>query len=91
MKTDLANRTGQHNYTIDLNSEVLSSSADPTPTPQASTAHAMANNPLYVVNYSKPDKVVNITRDKFNLEKNASVASENVYQEPADAWGNVRD
>ena len=47
----------------------------------------LANNPLYIVNYNKPDKTVNITRDKLeaaidNLNKTDNNWEDNIYQEP---------
>ena len=102
MRTDLANRTGQENYTVDINSDPLSSPVEDF------TNQTIANNPLYVVNYSpnKTDKNVNITRQKINasnrdiqnvrdnLSKSKNTETENVYQEPRDSlqeesWYNV--
>ena len=50
-------------------------------------APGLANNPLYIVNYNKPDKTVNITRDRLeaaidNLNKTDNNWEDNIYQEP---------
>ena len=88
MKTDLDNRTGHHNYTVDINSETL------TPPVSEFNNEALVNNPLYVVNYNQTDKNVNITRQKINdstrdilgsLSKARKAETENIYQEPRDA------
>ena len=77
METDLANRTGQHNYTVDLGSEVFPPPVSPTPDT------SMANNPLYVVNFnnSKPEKNINITRERLSPRNEDG---NNIYQEPID-------
>ena len=77
METDLANRTGQHNYTVDLGSEVF----PPPVSPTADTS--MANNPLYVVNFNntKPEKNINITRERLSPRNEDG---NNIYQEPID-------
>ena len=88
MKTDLDNRTGHHNYTVDINSETL------TPPVSEFNNEALVNNPLYVVNYNQTDKNVNITRQKINdstrdilgsLSKAKNAETENIYQEPRDS------
>ena len=80
MKTDLANRTGQHNYTVDLGPEEF-----PPPVSPASVSGA-AHNPMYVVNFNnrKPEKNVNITRERLNPRCRDS---DNIYQEPGDLLG----
>ena len=77
MQTDLTNRTGQHNYTVDLGSEVFPPAVSPT------QDTGMANNPLYVVNFNntKPEKNINITRERLSPR---SEGGDNIYQEPID-------
>ena len=88
MKADLTNRTGHHNYTIDINSDTLTA-----PVSEFNN-EALVNNPLYVVNYNQTDKNVNIARQKINdsnrdilgsLRKAKNGESENIYQEPQDS------
>ena len=81
METDLANRAGQHNYTVDLDSEVLSQPISSTP-----DTTGTATNPLYVVNFnnSKPEKNINITRERLSPRNRGS---DNIYQEPIDLLG----
>ena len=80
METDLANRTGQHNYTVDLDSEVF------PPPISAIPDTGTATNPLYVVNFnnSKPEKNINITRERLSPRNESG---ENIYQEPIDLLG----
>ena len=83
MQTDLANRTGQHNYTVDISGDVFPAPVSGPATPAPASEH----NPLYVVNYSKPDKNVNITREKLNnLGPGGDGRHEepDLYQEPRD-------
>ena len=84
MKTDLANRTGQHNYCTD-SSEVNNQPASPDFSPEN-----IANNPMYVVNFSPGnlDKNINISRQNISLSKIPNRESENIYQEPTDSLKN---
>ena len=61
MKMDLSNRTGQHNYTVDMNNDSITASVSDF------NNETIANNPMYVVNYNpgKLDKTINITRQKL--------------------------
>ena len=85
MKTEMANRTGQHNYSSDSsevnNQPSLATSSSPEFNPET-----IANNPMYVVNFSpsNPDKCINITRQNIGLSKIPIRETENVYQEPSD-------
>ena len=60
MRTDLANRTGHHNYTVDVDSPV---SPPPVSAPDPLT---LGDDQLFVVNYSKQDKTVNISQDRLS-------------------------
>ena len=81
MKTDLANRTGQHNYCSDSTSDL------PSPASLDFSPESIANNPMYVVNFSPGnlEKNINITRQNISLSKIANRETENVYQEPSDS------
>lgn len=83
MKTDLANRTGQHNYCTDSTGPVNNQADPPDFSPEN-----LANNPMYVVNFSPGnlDKNINITRQ--NISKIPIRETENIYQEPSDSLKN---
>ena len=74
MKTDLDNRTSEHNYTSN-SSEVNNNPSLATPNAPELTPDTIANNPMYVVNL---EKCINITRQNKR-------ETGNVYQEPADS------
>ena len=80
METDLANRTGHHNYSVDMNNDTMTRPMTP-----ATELNSLANNPLYVVNYNntRPDKTVNITRERLS-RGNVHNCGDSVYQEPRD-------
>ena len=86
METDLANRTGLHNYSSD-SSEVNNQPSLATPGSTEFNPETVANNPMYVVNFTpgNPDKSINITRQNINLNKIPNRETENVYQEPSDS------
>ena len=82
MQTDLLNRTGHHNYSVDLTCDTMTRPV--TPASELSTlGNTLTSNPLYVVNYSntRPDKNVNISRERMNA----------LYQEPQDMVSNRGD
>ena len=85
MKTDLDNRTGQHNYCTDSSDPVNNQTDPPDFSPEN-----MANNPMYVVNFSPGnlDKTINITRQNISLSKIPIRETENIYQEPSDSLKN---
>eukprot|EP00092_Neocalanus_flemingeri_P071850 GFUD01088332.1.p1 GENE.GFUD01088332.1~~GFUD01088332.1.p1 ORF type:complete len:322 (-),score=71.86 GFUD01088332.1:613-1578(-) len=80
MKKDLANRSGQANseFSSVENNHISFS----RPAPDA------AHNPMYIVNYSRPEKNVNI--DQENLNRATAQDAEDLYQEPADLKNNLR-
>ena len=86
MKTDLANRTGQHNYSSD-SSEANNHASLATPSSGELNPETMANNPMYVVNFTpgNQDKNINITRQNISLSKISKRETEPVYQEPSDS------
>ena len=95
MKTDLVNRTSQHNYIRDSSDssdsrEVNNNPSLATPNAPELTPDTIANNPMYVVNFSngKLDKYIKITRKKNSPGRVPKRETENVYQEPPEyRWG----
>ena len=77
MKTDLANRTGQHNYSSD-SSEVNNQPSVATSSSPVFSPETIANNPMYVVNLSpcNPDNNISITMQNRQTG--------NVFHEPPD-------
>jgi len=102
MKQDLANRSGQANSGLDNDEfftpepltpisqlhipefSVAENNQISFARPSADTAH----NPMYIVNYRRPEKNINITRD--SLCKSTDKDAEDLYQEPADLKNNLR-
>lgn len=101
MKKDLANRTGHQNPGLD--DDNIFTPEPLTPISQlhipefpsvennqisfSRPSIDMANNPLYIVNYSKPEKNVNIAREKQNNATNEDM--DDGYQVPADLKSNL--
>ena len=85
MKTDLANRTGQHNYCSD-SSEVNNQASLATSGSAELSPETMANNPMYVVNFTpgNQDKNINIIRQNISLSKIHHRETRNVNQQPSD-------
>ena len=91
METDLANRTGQHNYCSDSTSGQVNNQADrQSPASLDFSPESVANNPMYVVNFSPGnlEKNINITRQNISLSKIPNSETENIYQEPSDSLKN---
>jgi len=102
LKKDLANRTGQHNTGHDNDDDIFT--PEPlTPISQlhipefpvvennqlSFSRPDLANNPMYIVNYKKPEKNVNIDKEKQSRE--VIEDSDILYQEPQDIKSNLNN
>ena len=76
MKTDLANRSGQHNYSSDSR-EVNNQPSLETPGAAEVSPETIVNNPLYV-NFNPGHLNINITRQNITLSK---IPNRNVYDD----------
>ena len=87
MKTDLVKRTSQHNSSDSSDSsEVNNNPSLATPNSPEVTPDTIANNPMYVVNFSNGnlDKYVKITRKKNSPGKIPNRETKHFYDEPPD-------
>ena len=80
MSTDLANRTGQHNYSSD-SSEVDDQPSMATPSSAEFSPETIVHNPLYV-NFNPGHLNINITRQNIRLSK---IPNRNVYDDVFDS------
>ena len=89
MKTDLSNRTSQHQNPGDFSN---SSEVHNQPNSAEFCPETIANNPMYVVNFrpGNPDRSINITRQTNSFRRSPHRENENVYHEPPDyRWGKI--
>ena len=103
MKKDLANRSGQHNIGIDDDdfftpepltpiSELHIPEFPAVENNQISfsrPSNDLANNPMYIVNYSRPEKNINLARENSN--RVSTLDTEDHYQEPVDLKNNLNN
>ena len=102
LKKDLANRTGQHNTGHDNDDDIFT--PEPlTPISQlhipefpvvennqlSFSRPDLANNPMYIVNYKKPEKNINIDKEKHSRE--VIEDTDILYQEPQDIKSNLNN
>ena len=85
MNKDLANRTGQHKYCSD-SSEVNNDTSLANQISPEFSPETIANNPMYVVNFSpgNQDKNINIIRENISLSKIPNRETRDVNQQPLD-------
>ena len=103
MKKDLANRSGQANSGLDNDEFFTPEPLTPIselhipefPVVEnnrisfSRPSNDMANNPMYIVNYSRPEKNVNLDRE--NLNKASNQDNDDLYQEPVDLKNNLNN
>ena len=103
MKKDLANRSGQLN--IGQDDDEFFTPEPLTPISQLHIPHFpttennrisfsrpsddIANNPMYIVNYSRPEKNVNVDKEKHN--RASTQDTDDFYQEPLDLKNNLNN
>ena len=80
MKTDLANRSGQHNYSTDSR-EVNNQPSLETPGSAEVSPETIVNNPLYV-NFNPGNLNINITRQNIRL---SNIPKRNAYDDVYDS------